>query len=262
MYRQKHQRRMTLTALAVLVVPLAAACGSEKAGAGSGTAQAEGQVTGTRWTIDSLTVDGTTHRAPDGANLTLDDDGRATGSYGCNLFKGRVTFEGDRIRFGGDRETTLRACSEEIMELESAVSRALGDGALATDVNGDRLTLTTGSGDTVRLSRIEDSPLYGTTWTVTTPAADSRAHLTFDRKEGTVTGSLGCNQVNAEATVRDGHITLGVPGMTRMMCEDSLMDAEKSLTNLFDGTVSYRIEGRTLVLTSENGASVRAVAQR
>jgi len=68
--------------------------------------------------------------------------------------------------------------------------------------------------------------------------------------------------VNAEATVRDGHITLGVPGMTRMMCEDSLMDAEKSLTNLFNGTRSYRIEGLTLVLTSENGTSVRAVAKR
>ena len=103
---------------AVLVVPLAAACGSEKAGTGSATAETE-PVTGIRWTIDSLTVDGATHRAPDGADLTLDEDGRATGSYGCNLFKGRVTFEGDRIRFGGDRETTLRACPEKIMDFES-----------------------------------------------------------------------------------------------------------------------------------------------
>ncbi|MBT3155319.1 META domain-containing protein [Streptomyces sp. CHD11] len=262
MYRRKHQQRMTLTALAVLVVPLAAACGGEKAGAGSASAEAEEPVTGIRWTVDSLTVDGTTHRAPDGANLTLDDDGRATGSYGCNLFKGRVTFEGDRIRFGDDRETTLRACSEQVMDLESAVARALGDGALATDVNDGRLTLTTGSGDTVRLSRTEDSPLHGTRWTVTTPAVDSRAHLTFDKEKGTVSGSLGCNQVNADATVRDGHITLGAPGMTRMMCEDSLMDAERALSELFNGTVSYRIEGRNLALTSENGAGVQAVAAR
>ncbi|MEV7786630.1 META domain-containing protein [Streptomyces sp. NPDC088106] len=261
MYRQKQQQRMTLTALAVLVVPLAAACGSEKAGTGSATAETE-PVTGIRWTIDSLTVDGATHRAPDGADLTLDEDGRATGSYGCNLFKGRVTFEGDRIRFGGDRETTLRACPEKIMDFESAVARALGDGALKTDVSDGRLTLTTGSGDTVRLSRTEDSPLYGTRWTVTTPALGSRAHLTFDKEEGTVAGSLGCNQVNADATVRDGIITLGVPGMTRMMCEDSLMAGERALTKLFNGTASYRIEGRNLTLTSENGAGVRAVALR
>ena len=55
MYRQKHKQRMTLTAVAALVVPLAAACGSEKAGAGSGTAKAEEPVTGIHWTIDSVT---------------------------------------------------------------------------------------------------------------------------------------------------------------------------------------------------------------
>ncbi|MGW4021166.1 META domain-containing protein [Streptomyces sp. NPDC005009] len=261
MYRQKHQQRMTLTALAVLVVPLAAACGSEKAGAGSGTAQAEDPVTGVRWTIDSVTVDGTTHRAPDGAHLTLDDDGGAEGDYGCNLFKGRVTFEGDRIRLG-DRDTTLRACDEQVMDLESTLAATLGDGALKTDVNDGRLTLTTESGDTVRLSEAGATPLYGTKWTVTTPAVDGRAHLTFDKEEGTVSGRLGCNHVNADATVRDGHITLGVPSLTRMMCEDSLMDSEKALTKLFSGTADYRIEGRTLTLTSENGTSVRAVAQR
>ncbi|MFI5568032.1 META domain-containing protein [Streptomyces sp. NPDC051740] len=260
MYRQKHQQRMTLTALTVLVVPLAAACGSEKAGAGSGTAQAQDPVTGIRWTIDSVTVDGTTHRAPDGAHLTLDDGG-VEGDYGCNLFKGRVSFEGDRIRLG-DRDTTLRACDERVMDLESTLAGTLGDGALKTDVKDGRLTLTTGSGDTVHLSKAGDTPLYGTEWTVTTPAVDGRAHLTFDKEEGTVSGRLGCNHVNADATVRDGHITLGVPSLTRMMCEDSLMDGEKALAKLFNGTADYRIEGRTLTLTSENGTSVRAVAQR
>lgn len=259
MYRQKHKQRMTLTAVAVLVVPLAAACGNEKAGAGSGTAEAEQPITGVRWTVDSVTVDGTTHRAPGSAHLTVDDDGGVEGTYGCNMFKGRATFEGDRMRIG-DRETTLRACEEQVMDLESTLARTLGDGALRTEVKDGRLTLTTEAGDTVRLSRTEDSPLYGTKWTVTTPAVDRRAHLTFDKKEGTVAGSLGCNHVNAEATVRDGRITLGVPGLTRMMCEDSLMDSERTLTKLFNGTVSYRIEGRTLTLTSENGTSVRAVA--
>ncbi|MDT0395569.1 META domain-containing protein [Streptomyces edwardsiae] len=261
MYRQKHKQRMTLTAVAVLVVPLAAACGGERAGAGSGTARAEEPVTGVRWTIDSVTVDGTTHRAPDGANLTLDDEGGAEGGYGCNLFKGRAVVEGGRVRLG-DRETTLRACDEQTMDLERTLAETLGDGTLRTDAHDGRLTLTTASGDTVRLTRAEDSPLYGTKWTVTTPALDHRAHLTFDRKDGTVAGRLGCNQVNADATVRDGHITLGVPSLTRIVCEDSLMDGEKALTKLFGGTVDYRIEGRTLTLTSENSESVRAVAQR
>lgn len=62
--------------------------------------------------------------------------------------------------------------------------------------------------------------------------------------------------------MRDGHITLGLPSLTRMMCEDSLMDAEKALTKLFDGTATYAVDGDTLTLTSGNGTEVRAVAAR
>ncbi|GAA3301181.1 hypothetical protein GCM10020295_43850 [Streptomyces cinereospinus] len=68
--------------------------------------------------------------------------------------------------------------------------------------------------------------------------------------------------MNAEATVRDGRVTLGPASTTRMMCEASLMAAEKRLLRLFDGTVTYRLEHRTLTLTSANGESVTAVAGR
>ncbi|MEU7471176.1 META domain-containing protein [Streptomyces sp. NPDC044984] len=264
MYRQKHKQRMTILTAAAVLVPFLAACGNEKAGAGSGSADAARSLAGTSWSVDSFTADGTTHRASDGAHLTFDDSGRAEGSYGCNRFRGPVSFDGDRIRIGdGDRvESTLIACSEELMELETAFVRSLNENALKADVDDDRLTLTTDTGDTVRLSKMKDTPLHGTKWTVTTPAADGRAHLTFDEEKGTVAGRLGCNQVSADATVRDGHITLGAPATTRMVCEDSLMDAEKTLTKLFDGTADYRIEGHTLTLTSEDGTRVRAVAQR
>ncbi|MER7490278.1 META domain-containing protein [Streptomyces sp. NPDC126497] len=263
MYRQKHKQRMTMLAAAAVLVPSLAACGDEKAGAGSGSAETAQSLAGTGWSVDGFTADGATHRAPDGARLVFDDSGRVEGSYGCNRFRGPVSFDGDRIRIGDGVgvESTLIACSEELMEVETAFVRSLNGNTLKADVNDDRLTLTTDTGDTVRLSKAKDSPLHGTQWTVTTPALDGRAHLTFDEEEGTVSGRLGCNHVNADATVRDGHITLGAPALTRMMCEDSLMDGEKALTKLFNGTADYRIEGRTLTLTSENGTSVRAVAE-
>ncbi|MFI5681655.1 META domain-containing protein [Streptomyces cellulosae] len=156
MYRQK-QRLITplVTTAAVALIPLAVACGNEKADdapAGSDSVGAERPVTGVRWKIDSVTVDGRTHRA------------------------GRDT------------------------------------------------------------------------------------HLTFDEKTGKAGGRLGCNHVNAKATVRDGHITLGAPSTTRMMCDASLMDTEKALLSLFGKTLSYRIDANTLALTSENGNTLRAVA--
>jgi heat shock protein HslJ len=40
------------------------------------------------------------------------------------------------------------------------------------------------------------------------------------------------------------------------------MAAEKRLLGLFDGKVAYRIDQETLTLTSEDGTTVRAVADQ
>lgn len=257
MDRQK--QRMTLTAAAMLV-PLMAACGSEKADSGSGSVGAGKQVTGVRWSVDSVTADGRTQKAPAGAHVTI-DKGRAEGSFGCNNFSAAATVDGDRVRLGRTMATEM-ACENKPMAFEKSLARAFSGQELKAKVDDDRLTLTTGRGDTVHLTEAEDAPLAGTRWTVTAPEADGRAHLTIDEKKGTVSGSLGCNKVNAKATVRDGYITLGPPATTRMMCEDSLMTVEKTLLRLFDGKLKYGVDQQTLTLTSGNGTSVRAVAER
>ncbi|MEV5437163.1 META domain-containing protein [Streptomyces sp. NPDC052682] len=259
MDRQK--QRMTLTAVALLA-PFLAACGSEQAGGGSSSSVAGWPpVTGVLWSVDSVMADGTTHRAPADAHVTFGKSGRAEGSYGCNHFSARAAVDGDRIRLS-DTMSTEMACEKRSMTFEKTLARALADRELTAEVNGDRLTLTTADGDTVRLTRSKQAPLYGTQWTVTSPDGTGRAHLTFDGTKDTVSGRLGCNHVNAEATVRDGHITLGRPSVTRMMCEDSLMDTEKTLLRLFDGELRYGVDHRTLTLTSDNGTTVRAVAEQ
>lgn len=249
---------MILTAAAVLV-PLAAACGSEQAG--SGSADAEQPLTGVHWTVDSVTVDGTTHRAPHGAHVEFARNGRAEGNYGCNHFSAPADIDGDRIRLG-EAQSTGMACGKNPMAFEENLARTLADGPLRARVTSDRLTLTTDSGDRVRLTRAEDASLYGTRWNVTSPAGTGQAHLTFDKKSGKVTGSLGCNKVTAKATVRDGRITLGTPSTTRMMCDASLMKAEKRLLKVLDGTVTYEVDHQTLTLTSENNETVTAVAEK
>ncbi|MFI9343056.1 META domain-containing protein [Streptomyces sp. NPDC052773] len=264
MYRQTH--RITFTAAVLALLPLAAACGSEKAGTRPAGADVGG-ITGVHWAVDGVTVDGTEHDAPAGAYVTIDDNGKAQGNYGCNHFNARASFDGDRIRLG-DTSVTEMGCEDKPMKFEETLARTLADGALKAHVDKDRLTLTTDGGDTVRLSKTEDASLLGTRWNVTALGADgvaqslpedAEAHLTFG-EDGRVTGRLGCNKVTSTATVRDGNITLGTPSTTRMMCDASLMAAEKRLLRLFDGTVEYRLDHRTLTLTSENGESVTAVA--
>ncbi|MFD0315954.1 META domain-containing protein [Streptomyces flavalbus] len=255
-------------ALAFALLPLAAACGTEKADGGSGSAAPSTPLTGVHWTVDSVTVDGRTHKAPASARLRIDDSGRAQGNFGCNHFSAQATVDGDSVRIT-DAASTEMACDDVPMGFEQRLSAALTGDTLTARTDDGHLTLTTSTGDTVRLTEEKDADLYGTRWTVTgvgsgevsqsLPAGtEGKAHLTFDDRTGKVTGSLGCNRVTARATVGDGTITLGTPSTTRRMCDASLMDTEKRLLGLFDATVDYRLDHRTLTLTSQNGESVTA----
>ncbi|MFF1447450.1 META domain-containing protein [Streptomyces sp. NPDC058274] len=265
MYRQ----RLTLTALTLL--PLAMACGNETAG-DAVRSDAGPDLAGTYWTVDSATVDGTTQRAPAGARVEIGDHGKVQGNYGCNHFNATATFKDGRLDLGPVTSTEM-ACEKAPMKFESTLARTLSDGALITKVADDALTLTTGAGDRVRLTKEKDASLYGTKWTVMSlgdgdvaqslpKGADGKAYLVLDKKKGTLGGRFGCNHGSAKATVRDGHITLGRPTTTRMMCDGSLMDTEKRLLGLFDGKPTYALDHRTLTLTSANGEKVTAVADK
>ncbi|MGW1953411.1 META domain-containing protein [Streptomyces sp. NPDC001920] len=249
-----------LTALAALtLLPLAIACGNEKADSDSVGAGASASVSGAHWSVDDVTVDGRKSAAPGGAYLRIADGGEVRGNLGCNNFGADASFEDSHVTFDKLHATEM-ACEGVPPNFEQTLSRVLADGDLTTEVDGDKLTLTTKDGDKVALTKQEAAPLKGTKWTITSPDADGKAHLTFDEKTGQVSGSLGCNRVRAKATVSDGSITLGTASTTRMMCDTSLMKTEKTLLRLFDGTVTYRLDHRNLTLTSENGQSVNATA--
>lgn len=267
------KQRITLAVLTVL--PLVMACGGagSSASVASRTERTAGPagVRGVHWKVDSVTVDGTTRRAPADADLRI-DGGTAEGNYGCNSFGAKATVTDGHIKLT-DAHQTLMACDERRMSFERALARTLNDHSLTVRTADDGLTLTTGAGDRIHLTKEKDAPLYGTKWTITALGsggtttslprrAEGTAHLTFDRKSGKVTGRLGCNHVTARATVRDGRITLGAASTTRMMCDTSLMNTEKSLLRLFGGTANYQLDHRNLTLTSENGESAEAVAER
>ncbi|WP_327696397.1 META domain-containing protein [Streptomyces sp. NBC_00459] len=281
------KQRLTSASLSLLtltVLPFAAACGSEKAGGGSqtvgtGTGSGTSEVTGIHWTVDDLTADGKKSQAPASAWLKIDKNGKVSGNLGCNGFGAEATVDGDEVSFAELLSTDM-GCANDPMAFEGSFSKALKDGTLtakATEAgakNIRQLTLTTKSGDTIHLTEEKAAPLYGTKWTVTTVGAtgdgDSQAvaplpsgaeaYLVLDQKKGTVSGKAGCNNVSAEATVSDGDITFGSPATTRRMCDGSLMEVEKELLKIFDGKTAYKIDHRSLSLTSANGTTVSATA--
>lgn len=255
---------MTLSVLTLL--PLAVACGTRTAG--SGSVAAGPPVTGVHWTVDSLTVDGRTAKAPAGAYLKIGENGRVSGNLGCNGFGSKATFKGDRVTFGALR-TTEMGCAKGPAGFERDLGRSItAQDTFTAKTRGDRLTLTADSGDRVSLTKERDATLRGTKWTVTA-LGDRNASRSLPKGtdayfvlggKGTLEGRLGCNHASARATVSDGHITLGPARTTRMMCDRSLMRTEKSLLELFDGRVSYAVDHRGITLTSENGETVSAVA--
>ncbi|MFF5144178.1 META domain-containing protein [Streptomyces sp. NPDC013157] len=142
-------RRMTpaRAVAAGLIALLAVACGSER----GGTVGTGPSVTGIDWTVDSVTADGTTHRAPAPAHVRI-EDGRAAGSLGCNRFSGTAQITGDQIRLSHVR-TTRMACDDARMTFERTLSRTLTSGPLTMTGEGGKLTLTASGGDRVQLSR-------------------------------------------------------------------------------------------------------------
>lgn len=112
---------------------------------------AEQPVTGVRWNIDSVTVNGTTHQAPDGAHLEIEDS-KAAGSYGCNTFTATAAVAADSVRFSDARSTRM-ACTGQPMTFERTLSGTLGKGTLTTEVEGTTLTLGTADGDQVHLTK-------------------------------------------------------------------------------------------------------------
>ncbi|MEU8704323.1 META domain-containing protein [Streptomyces sp. NPDC048565] len=266
-------RRMALSVLALLTL---AACGSESgsgdSGDGSGAVRAGPAVTGVRWKVSSLTVQGQKSTAPDGAHIEIDAEGKATGSLGCNRFTADAGLDGDKVTIGPGT-TTGMGCAKDVQRFENALGKAL-HGELRAEVAGEgderTLTLTTARGDSIALASEPAAPLVGTAWKVTALVSGStatslpagtkgKAHLTFG-KDGSVAGNLGCNSFHGKAKVSGSTLTFGPLASTKMMCAGPRMELERVLLRVLKGTTTYTVDHRTLSIDAGSGEGLDASA--
>ena len=100
----------------------------------------------------------------------------------------------------------------------------------------------------------------GTAWSldndsidVEVPASMEAITLAFTT-DGSFAGHAGCNNYTGTYTITpDGGLTLGEPGVTRMMCEDDFMAAEAAYLAEFVQVTSYTIDGSELTLSGADG---------
>ncbi|WP_372344251.1 META domain-containing protein [Streptomyces sp. KL116D] len=264
-------RSTVVAALPLAALATVTACGNEKA---PGTVEVGGApVTGVHWSVDSMTVDGRTTRAPGGAYLEFVSDERVRGDYGCNHFDAEARVTDDSVDLGRSATTMMQCTDKKVRAFEKSLARALADrNTVKAAGDDDRLTLTRANGDTVTLTKGErrDAPLTGTKWQLTTVYSDDvaqsvpkgaqgRAGLVFG-KDGHVSARLGCNSARAAAKVADGHITFGPLAGTKMGCFGAAAEVEKTMRNVLEGRASYDVQGDALTLNAPDGTGIGLTA--
>ncbi|WP_353943719.1 META domain-containing protein [Streptomyces sp. HUAS MG91] len=262
-------RFLLLAALPVAGLATVTACGDEQA---PGSVKVGGApVDGVHWTVRSMTVDGTTTRAPNGAYLEFVSDQRVRGNYGCNRFDARATVTDTGVALGKSATTKMYCEDKKQRAFEKSLAHALAaENTVKTSDDDSRLTLTGPDGAVISLVKQRDARLVGTKWTVTGLGADDgvqplpksaegRARLVF-AKNGTVSARLGCNSGDARTTVADGHITFGPLTSTKMGCVGEASDVEQTMRTVLKGRTSYDIQGDSLTLKAADGTTIALTA--
>ncbi len=104
--------------------------------------------------------------------------------------------------------------------------------------------------------------LAGTTWQLvsygsadkpTAAAPGVQTSLVFG-KDGTVGGTMGCNQFSGSYETKGDQIKFSALASTLMACADPTMSQETASMAILSGAVSYKVDGKTLTLTAGDGS--------
>lgn len=182
-------------------------------------------------------------------------DGAASGSTGCNRWTASVhAGEGDALRFGVGGVTEM-ACPGPAMETERRFLDAL-QATRSAEEEGGMLTLKGASGEELMRFVRPAGTLEGVSWR-RVDDSDANPHggtLTFEGARAS--GHAGCNRWFAAVTREGARLRFGEAGLTRMMCAEPAMAAERNFIAALSATRGYRIEGEDLILTNDAGAVI------
>jgi heat shock protein HslJ len=194
------------------------------------------------------------------------DDGKLTGSAGCNSYFGSYEVDGEAITFG-PLGSTLMACAEPegIMNQEQAYLAAL-ESAGTYRIEGDKLELIDADGmRVVQFVVLPPASLAGTQWILTAYNNGQEAVVSVligteitaaFGDNGRLAGSAGCNTYGASYEVDGDDITIGPSVTTRMFCAEpeGIMDQESAFLAALESAATYRIQGDKLEMRTADGA--------
>jgi heat shock protein HslJ len=232
-----------------------------------GQAPSGAQLNGTGWALTGYMHDGMPVQVLNRTTVTLafGNDGRITGSAGCNHYFASYEVRGTGITIGQAGSTEMYCLAPGVMEQESTYLSLLGQ-AKTVAVDGDRLTLSDAKGTPVlsfnTIIPPVPAPLVGTNWTldsfhsggsVSSVITGTSLTAVFD-EEGRVSGSAGCNSYFAQYNSTGTSLSISGIGSTKMYCGTSgVMQQESTYLSLLGQVSSFAIEGNRLSVSDAKG---------
>ena len=257
---------LPVIACLMIVIPLLIAAGcTEKQPVPSDL-----RLNGTRWTLTGYVAEGTPRQVVNGSAVTLEfgDDGRITGSAGCNHYFAGYEMKGTAITIGPAGSTEMYCAEAGVMDQESAYLSLLQKAASVTAGN-DSLTVADAKGTTIltftRIVPPAPEPLIGTNWTldsvysgdaVSSVIAGTTITAVFG-KDGSLTGSAGCNHYFASYNMTGTLLSVSSVGSTKMYCTSpGVMQQESTFLASLNRAAAFTITGNRLSLAEANGTTL------
>ena len=187
-----------------------------------------------------------------GASITF-ENGKASGSTGCNRFSASYSGKGSELKFG-PIATTQMACIGANQADEQAFLRKLEQVRTVEVTNG---TLILGDADGKELLRFAEASPTGN-WTVTSflqadavssPIVGTKITADFDG-QGNLTGFAGCNDYHGAYTLTQNQLQILALGATTKHCAEpkGVMEQEQQYLSVLPKTASYELQGDKLTL--------------
>jgi heat shock protein HslJ len=214
-----------------MVVGSALAVGATGAAAGSGVTST--RLEGSTWVLDqeasNLEV-----IAPQFAVTALFEDGRLSGSSGCNTYNTAYTATRTRLRVTQPVASTLKSCSQPANNVEASYLARIPT-ARSYRVHRDRLTIrTTTRGADLIYRSLSAKALLGN-WIVTSyfrpgaiasVSAGTTITASFDGKS--MSGNAGCNDYSGRYETDQTKIEIGPVAATQRACADNAVNQQES----------------------------------
>jgi heat shock protein HslJ len=191
------------------------------------------------------------------------EQGRVSGSDGCNRFNGPYLSRGASLTIGPPLAATQMACPPPVMQQAARFNQALAATRFfRRDGANLRLLGTDGS---VRATLVPQSKTLAGSWQVSaynngrqavvSPLLGTVLDVSF-LEGGRIAGSSGCNRYSAKIQVEGSQVAIAAPMSTRRLCSEpaGVMEQERQFLASLASVATLRHEGQRLELRRADGA--------